>query len=389
MNVTITNLPNSGYPYTGETHETALKSVNNNLTALYNILKNYEGKYFDTVEFSPEFRDEYAYKKVTKDYTPAHEDEEVFFRNRTLSTDLYPNFTSDTSNNYTVVADTATPSSSQIRISDVTPVPPEGVNVGDSVDRVTRRLVRNCANMEEGGRYSIKCKSGGLTLHIRQIRDYGNTSVSPDTNGYDEYFEPNSTSRPRRGVGYSVFNEYTTTVDFIKHDWSTGSSATKEECRVYSVVELDNAVGISFADVQTASSSSAHAYLGGYDLIITKSEKGKTVILSPSNIILIRETSTSSYNTLYTAAKRRLTSTTDDTVNPTFFNTNAYTYDECSYHEKTILLNIPCCGTVDDYTKDVFVVPFTQYKFTTRHSTATISINGHQFFYTGFFAIRG
>ena len=388
MNITITNLPDSSYPYSGATQETACKSVYNNLFALYNILKKYEGIYFDTVEYSPQFRDEYAYKKVTLDYTPAHEDEEVFFRNRTLSTDLYPNFTNNSSYNYTVVDDTATPTSTQIRISDVTPIPPEGVNVGDVVDKATRRLVRKCANMEEGGRYSIKCKSGSLTLQINQFRYYSNSTWTPQTNGYEEYFEPNNTNYAKRGVAYSISNEYITSVNYIKHEYSSGSNSKPElECRVYSVVELDNAVGISFADIQTGSTT--HSYLGGYDLIITKSKKGKTVILSPKGVILIRETTSSQYSNTYTTAKRRLTSTIDSTVNPTYFETNAYTYDQCSYHEKTILLNIPCCGTTDDYAKDVFIVPFTQFKFTTRHSNATITITGHQFFYTGFFAIRG
>jgi hypothetical protein len=386
MNINITTLPNNTFPYT-DTGENALKSVYNNLQALYNILKKYEGVYFDSVVYEREFRDDYAYKSVAKNYTAAHDDEEIYFRNVTLDTNPYPSsFPSST--NYTVVADSATQSGSQIRISDVTPVPPEGVNIGDGVTRISRRLLRACANMDEGGRYHIVCTSDGLVLDIAQYRNYENNATRDDYY-YEEMFEPNATQRIRRGIRYSIYNEYGTIVDRIGNSVQTGTSDTKCRCRAYSVAEMDNAIAISFAENQTGTTSQTYTRIGGYDLIITKSVKGKTVILSPKEIILIYETSHSSYASWYATLKRRLTSSITDTSQPMYFNTNAYTYDQCAYHEKTILLNIPCCGSTDDYVKDVFVVPFTQYKFATRKSNTVISINNNQFFYTGYFAIRG
>ena len=43
----------------------------------------------------------------------------------------------------------------------------------------------------------------------------------------------------------------------------------------------------------------------------------------------------------------------------------------------------------DDYVKNVFVVPFTQYKFSTRRSNAIIKIGDTEYFYTGYLAIKG
>ena len=384
MNLTITNLPDSSYP-DSETYEHAFKSVYNNLQALYTVLKKYEGVYFDSVTYDLEYQDEYAYKKVTKAYTPAHDDEETFWRKYISSSAeasaRYPNIV-NSSNNITVVADDATPSSSQIRISDATPCYEE-INVGDTVERLTRRLVRNCANMDDGGRYQIKCTSGGLVLRFYQYRQTQSTS-----DNYETYFEPTGTSNPKRGVVYDVYNEYVKSVNRCTNK-AQSSGVAPQQGRVYAVAELDNAVAISFSDINTTSTSSSPINIGGFDLVITKSEKGKTVIISPRIIMITRETSVSVNSSINTNDNLRLTSTTDMTVYPNYFNTNAYTYDKCQFHELTILMNIPCCGVTDDYVKNVFVVPFTQYKFTTRRSNAIIKIGDTEYFYTGYLAIKG
>ena len=384
MNLTITNLPDSSYP-DSERYSHAFKSVYNNLQSLYLVLKKYEGVYFDTVTYEPHYQDEYAYKKVTGSYTPVHDDEETFWRKYLASNEgaasRYPNI-QNSSNNLTVVDDSTTPSSSQIRISDVTPCYEE-INVGDKVERLTRRLVRNCADMDDGGNYHIKCKSGGLVLVFYQYKQTWSTS-----NNYEEYFEPTGTSNPKRGVVYDIYNEYIKSVNFCCNK-ATSSATAPQQGRVYAVAELDNAVAISFSDINTTSTSSGTINIGSFDLVITKSEKGKTVILSPRYIMVTRETSVSGNSGINTDSNLRLTSTIDMTVYPNFFSTNAYTYDKCQFNELTILMNIPCCGVTDDYVKNVFVVPFTQYKFSTRRSNAIIKIGDTEYFYTGYLAIKG
>ena len=393
MNLTITSLEDSGYNPNG-TGEYFLKSVNNNLLSLYTILKKYEGVYFDSVDYQLDhrFRDEYAYKAVTTSYSAVHDDEEIYYRDETSAEDLYPNNWISSPTKYTVVADSATPSSSQIRISDVTPCP-DVVSVGDKVFRLTRRPLIACANMDYGGRYEILCKFENLTLSIMQYRSYyNNNSQDNYTKPWEGMFEPTDAGNSKsvcRGVRYSVYNKNITPVNRISNAWSSsGTGITYWKCRAYSVAELDNAVAISFAESET-SGSNQHTYIGGYDLVITKSKKGKTVILSPKEIMLIYSVNNSSYSTKYPESSRRLTATISDTVIPSYFDTNSYTYDNYEYHEKTILQNIPCCGVTDDYVENVFVVPFTQYKFANRSSNTIIDINGTQFFYTGFFAIRG
>ena len=389
MNLTITNLPDSSWPQNGQTAANAFKSVYNNLQALFTILKNYEGVYFDSVTYDLEFQDNYVYKKVTKTYTPAHADEEILYRKYIPSsssseidvTTRYPNI-QNSSNNLTVVDDNTTASSSQINISDVTPrLDDISISVGDTVERYARRLVTNCVDMDEGGRYQILCKSGSLTLRFYQY----NNSTSYN---YEPYFEGASTGATyRRGVVYDVYNDYVKTVDYC-HNITSSSDYPDEarQGRVYSVVELDNAVGISFSDIKTGTSPSTN--IGSFDLIITKSEKGKTVILSPRYVMITRETSSGS-NTFLTADRLRMTSTIDLTAFPRVLNTNSYTYDKCQFNELTVLMNIPCCGVTDDFVKNVFVVPFTQYKFSTRRSNSIIKIGDTEYFYTGYLAIKG
>lgn len=221
------------------------------------------------------------------------------------------------------------------------------------------------------GTYTIECKNGDdLVLQI--FYDYSSNSYWSRSGGhpigicYRNYYHNGSMSQSHYGG----------------NGGSSGSHNYTKKQHVNKIAVTSSAILVSFGSINYNNSgvleSSAYSR---YDLVIGKTDKGATVIITP----------------LGNAYSSTISSTTfDDPLMVTCYDTfTSATYSNIKYnselyHAKTIMANIPVSreNVDDDIIKDIVYIPFTQWKYNDRTSYSLLRINNVEYFYTGWLAVK-
>jgi hypothetical protein len=242
-----------------------------------------------------------------------------------------------------------------------------GVTIPNSTIPLTIEYMKPSTNAN--GTYSIECKNGDdLVLQI--FYDYSDrTSWSPDMEHkigilYRNYYHNGYLSQDHYGSD------------------STTANTHKRRQHVNKIAVTSSAILISFGSTNYKNTGALDSSIyTRYDLIIGKTDKGATVIITPFGNVYNSTISSTSYD-------ESLMVTCYDTFTSAIYSNIKYNSE--TYHAKTIMANIPVSreNIDDDVIKDIVYVPFTQWKYNDRTSYSLLRINNVEYFYTGWLAVK-
>lgn len=251
-----------------------------------------------------------------------------------------------------------------------------GVTISNTnKDPLTIEYIKTSSAAEQyktnaNGTYTIECKNGDdLVLQI----------------SYDYSHSAYWTQSGLHPIGICFRNYYHNGSISQAHYGANGASSavnyTKKQ-HVNKIAVTSSAILISFGNTNYKSSGAldTSAY-SRFDLIIGKTDKGATVIISPLG---------NAYNSTISST------TSDDPLMVTCYDTSTSAtysnikYNSEIYHAKTIMANIPVSreNVDDDIIKDIVYIPFTQWKYNDRTSYSLLRINNVEYFYTGWLAVK-
>jgi hypothetical protein len=220
------------------------------------------------------------------------------------------------------------------------------------------------------GTYSIECKNGDdLVLQI--FYDYTDrTSWNPSM-------------EHKTGILYrNYYHNGYLSQDHYGSDSNTNGYTHKRRQHVNKIAVTSSAILISFGSTNYKNTGALDSSIyTRYDLIIGKTDKGATVIITPfENVYNSTISSTTSDGSLMVTCYDTLTSAIYSNIK----------YNSETYHANTIMANIPVSreNIDDDVIKDIVYVPFTQWKYNDRTSYSLLRINNVEYFYTGWLAVK-
>lgn len=243
-----------------------------------------------------------------------------------------------------------------------------GVTIPNSTIPLTIEYMKPSTNAN--GTYSIECKNGDdLVLQI--FYDYSDrTSWSPDM-------------EHKIGILYrNYYHNGYLSQDHYGSDSTTANYTHKRRQHVNKIAVTSSAILMSFGSTNYKNTGALDSSIyTRYDLIIGKTDKGATVIITPfGNVYNSTISSTTSDGSLMVTCYDTLTSAIYSNIK----------YNSETYHAKTIMANIPVSreNIDDDVIKDIVYVPFTQWKYNDRTSYSLLRINNVEYFYTGWLAVK-
>ena len=243
-------------------------------------------------------------------------------------------------------------------------------NIPLSIEYIKTSSVDSRWRTNANGTYSIECKNGDdLVLQI--FYDYSDrTSWSPE-------------AEHKIGILYrNYYHNGYFSQDHYGSDSNTGNHTHKRRQHVNKIAVTSSAILISFGSTNYKNNGDLDscAY-SRYDLIIGKTDKGATVIITPFENVYNSTISSNSYD-------GSLMVTCYDTFTSAIYSNIKYNSE--IYHAKTIMANIPVSreNIDDDVIKDIVYVPFTQWKYNDRTSYSLLRINNVEYFYTGWLAVK-
>lgn len=243
-----------------------------------------------------------------------------------------------------------------------------GVTIPNSDIPLTIDYIKPSTNAN--GTYSIECKNGDdLVLQI--FYDYTDrTSWDPNQQHlvgicYRNYYHN----------GYFSQNHYGSASSTLNYTY-------RKRQHVNKIAVTSSAILISFGTINYKNNGDIDSSIyTRYDLIIGKTDKGATVIITPFGNVYNSTISSTSYDeSLMVACYDTFTSAIYSNIK----------YNSETYHAKTIMANIPVSreNIDDDVIKDIVYVPFTQWKYNDRTSYSLLRINNVEYFYTGWLAVK-
>lgn len=220
------------------------------------------------------------------------------------------------------------------------------------------------------GTYSIECKNGDdLVLQI--FYDYSDRV----------YWSPSQ----QHFIGICYRNYYHNgyfSQDHHGSDSNTVNHTNKRRQHVNKIAVTSSAILISFGSTNYKNTGDLDASIySRYDLVIGKTDKGATVIITPfANVYNSTISSTTTDGSLMVTCYDTFTSAIYSNIK----------YNSETYHAKTIMANMPVSreNIDDDVIKDIVYVPFTQWKYNDRTSYSLLRINNVEYFYTGWLAVK-
>lgn len=243
-----------------------------------------------------------------------------------------------------------------------------GVTIPNSTIPLTIEYMKPSTNAN--GTYSIECKNGDdLVLQI--FYDYSDrTSWSPDM-------------EHKIGILYrNYYHNGYLSQDHYASDSNTVNYTHRRRQHVNKIAVTSSAILISFGSTNYKNTGALDSSVySRYDLIIGKTDKGATVIITPFGNVYNSTISSTSYD-------ESLMVTCYDTFTSAIYSNIKYNSE--TYHAKTIMANIPVSreNIDDDVIKDIVYVPFTQWKYNDRTSYSLLRINNVEYFYTGWLAVK-
>ena len=243
-------------------------------------------------------------------------------------------------------------------------------NIPLTIEYIKTSGVDSQYNTNANGTYSIECKNGDdLVLQI--FYDYTDgTSWTPNRQHfigicYRNYYHN----------GYFSQDHYGSNSLTLDHTWIKRQHVNK-------IAVTSSAILMSFGTINYRNNGNIDSSIyTRYDLIIGKTNKGATVIITPfGNVHNSTISSTTTDDPLMVACYDTFTSAIYSNIK----------YNSEIYHAKTIMANIPVSreNIDDDVIKDIVYVPFTQWKYNDRTSYSLLRINNVEYFYTGWLAVK-
>ena len=244
-----------------------------------------------------------------------------------------------------------------------------------TIERINELASSDDYKTSAQGTYVVQCKNNDkLVLEFEYRFLYNSTTSSFN------YVETKSTMV---GIMYTNYH-HNGLLQTLHLGGNGGSMGTffKYKQKINKVAITSNGILISFGDVDYKSDGTvSSSAISRFDLIIGKTEKGATVIITPVGDV-------NNSSSLSNNGDDALMVTSYDTA-----STSQYTnikYNSEVSHTKTIMSNIPVTreNIDDDIIKNIMYMPFTQWKFNDRSSYSMLRINNIEYFYTGWLIVK-